>query len=259
MSTALTLYIDRNSRLHVLNPLTKVALTATLLTAGFALPEGWISYSIVLLIVVPLSALGRVWRQLVKATWKIVLPFAVSVFLIQGLFWGSGTPLFSIGSLSFKLEGISFAFLSVGRILLVVSVFMLFALTTRPDTLMLALTHIGLPGSFTYIVVTAIQIAPRFQARAATIVEAQRSRGLETEGNIFRRARALLPLVMPLVLSSLVDVEERAIAIEARAFNSSQPKTSLIKIPDSRGESITRWMFLLLMALAIGYRVIAKN
>lgn len=255
MTISVSLYVAGDTGLHRLHPLTKLTLTLTLLLGGFAIPSMWAGYAIFLWIILPISIWGGIWNQLIRAVWKIVLPFAVSVILIQGLFWGEGTVLFSVGPFTFEKEGITFALASVGRIMLVISSFLLLALATRPDALMNALTNIGLPGSITYIVVTTIQIVPRFQSRAATIIDAQHSRGLNTEGNLIQRGKALVPLILPLVLSSIVDVEERAIAIEARAFNSPGPKTSLVIIEDSRIQKYLRWIMILIMILLIGYRV----
>ena len=255
MTTSVSLYIAGDSGLHRLNPLTKLILTLTLIAAGFAIPFAWASYAIFLVVILPLSYWGGIWKQMIRAVWKIVLPFAISVILIQGLLWGKGTTLFTLGPFSVEKEGIVFALTSVGRITLVISSFLLLAMATRPDSLMSALFGIGLPGAITYIVVTTIQIIPRFQVKAAVIIDAQRSRGLKTEGNFLQRARSLLPLIMPLVLSSLVDVEERAIAIEARAFNAPGPKTSLMTINDSRVQRISRWIMLILSLLLIGYRL----
>jgi energy-coupling factor transport system permease protein len=184
--------------------------------------------------------MAGVLKQLLAISWKIVLPFAISVFLIQGFLWPQGTPVFSIGPISLKAEGLAFAVVSTGRIFLIISSFLWFSLTTRPDHLMNSLSGIGFPANLAYVIVTTIQIAPRFQQRAATILDAQRARGLETEGGIATRARAIVPLVIPLVLSSLIDVEERALAIEARAFNRAGTKTSLVDIPEARWESAAR-------------------
>jgi energy-coupling factor transport system permease protein len=133
--------------------------------------------------------------------------------------------------------------------------FILFAMTTRPDTLMISLKQVGVPSSFAYIIVTTLQIIPRFQSKAFTILDAQRSRGLETEGNMFTRARAVVPIILPLVLGSLLEVEERAIAIEARGFNSKKEETSLIEIPDTNRQIILRRVFLAIMILTILARV----
>jgi energy-coupling factor transport system permease protein len=194
-------------------------------------------------------------RLLVGAAWRTVLPFAISLFLIQGFFWTGGTPIFAIGPLSLKQEGLVFAIQSTGRILLIVSSFLLLSLSTRPDALMIALSQRGVPRSIAYIMLSAIQIVPRFQAKAATIIDAQRSRGLETEGNLRRRIQGLLPLVQPLILGSIVDIEERAIALEARAFSRRGPKTNLLVLTDSPAQAAARWLLLIVAVAMLAARL----
>ena len=252
MSDAFSIYEPRESGLHRQHPLTKIVLTLCLLTLGLTLPGIWTSYLLFGGAVIPLAIWGQVWPKLLKAAWNVVLPFAVSVLLIQGFLWGEGTTLFTLGPLAMKLEGLLFAVASIGRILLVVSSFTLLSLTTRPDTLMFALTQIGFPASLAYIVAATIQIVPRFRAKASTIIEAQRARGLETEGYMLRRAQALVPLIMPLVLGSLVDIEERAIAIEARAFKAKRKKTSLVELSDSPIQQALRLGLIVVTVLAAG-------
>ncbi len=154
-----------------------------------------------------------------------------------------------IGPLSLKAEGLLFAAQSTGRILAVIGSFLLLSLTTRPDALMIALDQRGAPKSLTYIVLATIQIAPRFQAKANLILDAQRARGLETEGGFGRRVRALLPLVVPLVLGSIIDIEERAMALDARAFSRKGEKTSLLVLTDSGRQRVAR---ILLVLCAVG-------
>lgn len=259
MAQLTSLFVAQDSSIHRLNPLTKLTITGFLLVCGLFLPGYWTNYFLLLLFIVPLAAMAGVLRQLLATSIKVVVPFAISVFLIQGFFWPQGTPVLYIGPISLKAEGLAFAVVSTGRIFLIVSSFLWFSLTTRPDHLMNSLSAIGFPGNLAYVIVTTIQIAPRFQARAATILDAQRARGLETEGGFLIRARALVPLVIPLVLSSLVDVEERALAIEARAFNRPGPKSSLVDIPEATWESIARWIMVMGMvavaAASIWWRV----
>lgn len=245
MEQAFSIYAARESRIHRLHPLTKLSLAFFLLVAGLVLPGGWTTYALFGLVVLPLAFWSQVLSELARSAWRVVLPFAISILLVQGLFWPGGTPVFGLGPLTFKAEGLDFAFSSTGRILLVVCSFLWFALTTRPDSLMIALTQRGLPPSLAYIIVATVQIVPRFQARAATILDAQQARGLETQGGLLQRARAVLPLVVPLILSSLVDVEERALAIEARAFNHTGRKTSLTEIGEVGWEPWLRSMVLL--------------
>lgn len=255
MAERLSLYVGRASPLHQLNPVTTLTLAGFLLAGGLLLPGQWTTYALFALVVLPLAALGRVLRELLRGVLPVALPFAISIFLIQGFLWPHGTSILAIGPISLKREGLAFAVTAVGRILMVVSSFVLFALITRPDILMIGLAQRGLPTSLVYLLVSTIQIVPRFRARAAAILDAQRARGLETGGGLRQRAQAVLPLVVPLVLSSLVDVEERALAIEARAFSYPGPKTSLIEIGEARWESAARWLLLLGALVCLGMRL----
>lgn len=252
---AFSMYVARESGLHKLHPLTKASLTLLLLVAGLTLPGNWTGYFLVLFIILPLALWGKIFSNFLKTVGIISLPFIVSVVIIQSLFWGKGTPIFEIWVISPKWEGIMFALMSVGRILLVMAGFILFAMTTRPDMLMISLKQMGAPSSLAYIIVTTLQIIPSFQRKAFTILDAQRARGLETEGNIFVRSRAFVPIVLPLILGSLVEVEERAIAIEARGFNSNRKETSLIEIPDTKPQIVLRRIFVITMLLSVIARI----
>ncbi len=247
MSIPFSLYAPRASGLHDLHPLTKLTLAGFFLFFAILASEPWVFYVAFAALLLPLAMWGRVVRPFLRTTWRVVAPFALSLILIQGFFWRGGAVLFAFGPLSMKVNGLIFAVAGIGRILIVVSSFLLLSLTTRPDALMLALVQRGLPGNIAYIVLTTLQIVPRFQAKANTILDAQRSRGLETQGSLIRRLRAIFPLVVPLVLGSLVDIEERAIALEARAFSRSGPRTSLFDLPDSRVQVAFRWALVLVM------------
>jgi len=242
------LYKLRRSLPHQLFPLTRLALVVLLLVGGLAFPGSWTPYGIFLLVLLPLGLWARVLVDLLRTTGQAALPFVISVFLVQGFFWPGGTPVLQVGPLALKAEGLAFALASSGRILLVIGSFLWFVFTTRPDTLMMALVQRGFPASLAYIVVSTIQIVPVFQGRAAAILDAQQARGLETGGGLVQRLRAVTPLVIPLVLSSLIDVEERALAIEARAFNHPGPKTSLVELHEAGWEPALRWVTLLAAA-----------
>ena len=117
------------------------------------------------------------------------------------------------------------------------------------------LTRRGLPGQFAYVIISTLQILPQMQSKAQTIISAQRSRGLDTESSFLKRAGSLIPLIGPLVFGSLVEVEERAIAIEARGFTSKQVKTSLHEIHDTNLDKGFRWILVILVLASIALRI----
>jgi len=234
MQERLSLYIQRDSWLHALNPLTKLSLTFAFILVGFLSPWYWTALVLVFAGILPLSFFGRVQREYFWTALRLLVPVAGFIFIMQALFLPVGTQeLFRWLIFHPTRESLAQGFLTATRIFVMVSSFILFLLTTHPSEMMSDLTRRGLPGQFAYVIVSTLQIIPQMQAKAQTIIAAQRSRGLDTEGSYFKRIGALVPLVGPLVFGSLVEVEERAIAIEARGFTSTRQKTFLREIKDS--------------------------
>ena len=249
------LYIERDSRLDRLHPLTKAAVSLSLLVTAATTRELSTLLFVFLLLEVPIAILGKIIRPFVRQCVAVVTPFVISLAVIQGFFTPGETVLFSLWRFSFTLEGLLSGLMVAARILVAIGGAFLLTLSTRPDKLMLALTQRGLPGSLAYVVLTGIQIFPRFQDRAHKILEAQQSRGLETRVNVFKRVPLLLPLFGPLILSSILDVEERAMALEARAFSRRGPKTSLIVLEDTVSQRLLRAILLLVSASLLVIRL----
>jgi energy-coupling factor transport system permease protein len=150
---------------------------------------------------------------------------------------------------------LQFAYLISARLLVLSTTVLLVLRTTHPADLVFALTNRGLPRSIGYILLVSLQIVPDMIARATAILEAQRSRGLETQRGL-SKTRAIVPLLGPLVVGALVDVEERAMALESRAYTAPGPKTSLRELVDTTGQRIARWLILLGIAALIASRIV---
>ncbi len=256
MHERLSFYVKRESPIHRLNPLTKLTLVLALILVAFVTPYTWISVALFLFGITPLGFAAGVLRSYLNAAVRIILPAAGFLFLMQAFFQPlEGDELFRIWFLHPTRESVLFAFVNASRIVVMVSAFTLFLLTTHPSELMSDLTRRGLPGQFAYVIISTLQILPQMQAKAQTILAAQRSRGLDTESTFIRRAGSLFPLVGPLVFGSLVEVEERAIAIEARGFTSTRSKTTLHEIPDTAADKFIRWGLIALVVLVVILRI----
>jgi len=253
MHERLSFHIKRDSFIHRLNPLTKLVLTLALIIIAFTFPWYWTPHLLLIAAIIPLSLLGKVFREFSLTALRLILPAATFLFLMQAFFQPIGTDVvFKFYFLDVTTESMMFAFRNAMRIFVMVSAFTLFLLTTHPSELMSDLTRRGLPGQFAYVIISTLQIIPQMQAKAQTIISAQRSRGLDTESTFFKRAGSLVPLVGPLVFGSLVEVEERAIAIEARGFTSKHAKTSLHEIADPAFDKGLRWVLFSLIIVSIG-------
>jgi energy-coupling factor transport system permease protein len=252
MQERLSFYTHKDSFLHRLNPLTKLTIVLALILIAFLSQWYWAPHLLTLIAVIPLSFAGRVSREFFWTASRLILPTATFLFVMQSLFHPIGEEnLFEFYFLSATQESVLYAFRNAVRIIVMVSAFTLFLLTTHPSELMTDLTRRGLPGQFAYVIISTLQILPQMIAKSQTIISAQRSRGLDTESTFLKRAGAIVPLIGPLVFGSLVEVEERAIAIEARGFTSKQIKTSLHEIPDTPFDKSLRLGLALLVVATI--------
>ena len=243
MHERLSYYVKRDSFLHHLNPLTKIILALSIILISIFSPWYWTSHILLLLVIVPLGFVGKVAREYFTSAIRLIIPAAGFIFLMQAFFQPIGhVIIFKFLFLDITQESLSFAFRIATRITVMISAFTLFLLTTHPSELMSDLTRRGLPPQFAYVIISTLQILPQMQAKAQTII---------TESTFLKRAGSVVPLVSPLVFGSLVEVEERAIAIEARGFTSKKAKTSLHEIPDSRLDQVIRWGLVILVVISI--------
>jgi energy-coupling factor transport system permease protein len=237
-----------------LHPLTKLSAALLVIVAAYLLP-GLLTPLALFALVAFIAVAAGVGAPFLWTTLKALLPVIISLFIIQGvLFPPAGATPLPLGPVTLTQEGLAFAFLTSTRLLTLSATVLLLLRTTPTGDLVQALVERGLPRSIGYVLLSALQIAPDMSARATAILEAQRSRGLETEGTI-RRLRALPALVGPLIVGALVDTEERAMALESRAFMAVGPKTTLRDLPDRPAEHWARTATLLAIAALIGWAI----
>jgi energy-coupling factor transport system permease protein len=241
---------------HRLNPLTKATLATTSAVAAVMLGGIWGPLAIVALAVVAPAVAARVTRRLARLTLLLALPIAVSAMLVNVFFFPGGTHVVvRIGPVAATTEGLLFGVEILIRIVAIAGAVTLFYLTTRPQDLVVDLERRGISARIAFVANASVQTVPAMVERAAQITAAQRARGLDTEGSLLRRMRGIVPLVGPVILGSIAEVEERTMALEARGFTRPGRRTILWAPPDSRQEALGRWCLLLLLVLAIAARI----
>lgn len=252
---SISLYEDKNSVINMLAPMTKVIYIITALIVPFILSSRTISLAFIGISILILI-IGKVLKKIVPIVGFSAI-IVLSVIIIQGLFRaGNVTPLFSIGPAVFYKEGLLFA-LDIGiNILNILLSFSVLVLTTKPSDLVEDFVRIGLSPRLGYVLISVFQIIPQMTETMATITDAQRSRGMETEGNLITRIRAFFPLISPVVMSSLVNTRERAIALEVRGFNSKEKKTFLNEEHKIRMDIVIRIILVFAIVISIIGRVI---
>jgi energy-coupling factor transport system permease protein len=201
------------------------------------------------------AVVAGVVRPLIRAVLLLALPIAISVVVINVLFFPGGEQvLFRIGPITATAEGLAFALEIVARIVAISGAITLFYLTTTPGDLTIDLERRGVPPRLAFVASASVQTVPAMVDRAVAITAAQRARGLDTEGSIAARLRGVVPIVGPVILGAIGEVEERTMALEARGFSRPGRRTLLWQPADSAAQRAARW----LMVLAIPAFVAAR-
>lgn len=252
---AITLYEDKNSLLNKIDPFSK--LLYVLVTIIIPIIIGIKDIKIVFIIT---SLMLLITNKVIK---KIIplLSFAVIIILtaviIQGMFRaGNITVAFRLGPMVFYKEGLIFAYQIALNVLNLLLAFAVFIFTTKPTDLVNSLVKAGLSPRFGYILSSVFQIIPQMSETMSKISDAQRSRGMETEGNLRTRVKAFFSLISPVVMSSLITTRERAIALEVRGFTSTEPKVFLYEPMKTKRDILIKIVLLLLILSAVVGRVI---
>ncbi len=247
MSVALDFYVHRDSWLHRLDP--RVKLWGTLLgfVAAFMLPSLWAQSAFLLglhlLLLcnhVPWAMQRRLWRQMAL--------LAVLILTLQPFFAPSGAVLVAIGPLRLTVGGITEAAQLATRALVIAFIVGALLFTTDQRALVQAFVRLGLPYTWGLTFSLTLRFLPAIQQLFATVREAQAARGWVAEGNLFRRFRDYLPVLVAAIIGTLRMSDRLTLALAARGMAGSMPRTVW---RDLRMRN-TDWMTLIGITLAFG-------
>lgn len=251
---SITLYEKKDTPIHRLDPLTKLLYSAVIITSPLIL--GW---KPALAVTIALSATLLLRAKMLRKTLPMlgfVFFVLATVVIIQSMFRaGNVTPLLRVGPAVFYREGFVYAMGIVLNVINVVTGFALLILTTKPSDLVEALVRVGFSPRLGYVVASVFQIIPQMGESMATIADAQRSRGMETQGRLVTRVKAFFPLIGPVIMNSLIATKERAVALEVRGFSSRAKRTFLAPPRDSPVDHRIKAVLIAALALAVVGRV----
>ena len=242
MSATSGYFIAGTSWLHRRHPLTKALGLAFVLLAAFLLPP--LALPILAFALLALAAAVGLLRPLVRAM-RIPALLLTSILVVNALFFPGATDrLIELGPFAVSREGLTFGLISAGRLVVAFLASVLFLFTTLADDLLESMVARGASHRIAFVILSAVQMVPRMQTRAASILEAQQARGLRIEGSLLRRMRALVPLIGPVLLGSLIDVRERTFALEARGFGARPGRTAYRTVTDPPADRVMRLVLL---------------
>lgn len=240
-----TLFIDRNSWIQRLHPFTKLSYILLMGVAAYTGHSGWKDTGLLLLVNIVIVASGGILQEICQTLGKIMLPLLLFMIPIHSLLYPeNNTALVNACGITLYKEGLMFALTTLSKLTVVLMASLLFVFSTHPADLITAISHAGKSPSLAYLLGSPLLLLASMRERIETIQAAQRARGLHTDGNLFQRFCSLAPLVRPLVIGAIVEVEQRSIALEVRGFKSPSAKTSLRELADSSLQRLARWLML---------------
>lgn len=217
-----------------LYPVTKLTFVLCMLLASICSPH-WCFGFIVFVVCGILTAYAGKLKDYLKGM-RIILILFVGLLTIVRAFFYTGENLhyfLQLGRFHMSWEGV-FAGLGMGSIVLAItSPLLMTTKTTTVEDIVIALEHMGLSPTASFLVLSTFQMVPELSARSSVIQDSQKSRSIEVEGNLLVRAKAFFPMITPLVLSSFAATEEKSVALESRGFNYKCSKTRIRVITDT--------------------------
>lgn len=208
------------------NPLTYLVIVITLGNITLASDNLLLKICIVCLHCFIFFLINRS-KELLKIIIRLILPFSIMLLFIQGGFnSNNSTVLFHFAGINFGLEGIRYA---VNLILVMMSFilgFKWFLYITNPLEIASSLKKVGVSKKISYIVLASLNIIPEFERNLEKITDAQQCRGINLNGNVLQRFRALVYIISPLIMSTFISSIERGVTLEARGFNYNGEKST---------------------------------
>ena len=238
-----------------LYPLTKLYLALALIISAFIIPSHIYDYSMIIICGIIVSFENKL-KIYSKRIFLSLFWLFTAIFIIQSLFIPAGEVWLKFGFISVYKEGVMKAIGLTSKLTAIVSALTMLTLITPVKDFTLALEKKGLNPKAAFILMLTLQTIPEMKKQADVIMDSQKARGIETEGNVFVRAKALIPIFIPLVLSSIANTEERAITLEARGFSVGEKRAILYDIKETKNDKIMKVILAIFIVLSIVWRVL---
>ena len=229
-------YFPGNSVIHRLDPRTKLILLVVYIVALF-MAVNWVSYALMaafLVVVIKISTIPP--KSIIRGMKPLVMILVFTGVLNLFFTGGEGEPLFDFWIITVYAEGLERAIFMVIRILLLISGTFLLTYTTSPisltdglESLMNPLKVIKVPvHELSMMMCIALRFIPTLIEETDKIMSAQKARGADFEsGSLMDKAKALVPILVPLFISAFRRADELATAMECRCYQGGEGRTKM--------------------------------
>ena len=256
-------YYPGDSAVHRLDARTKIIATLLYIIELFVVNNFWgfliAAAALFAVIAVSRVPLKFIFRGLTAVFLIIAFTFILNLFMVDG------RVLWQWKFLTITYEGVSRAFFMAVRLILLIIGSSIMTLTTKPveltdglEKLLKPFSKIGLPSHEIALMMTiALRFIPTLMEETDKIIKAQQARGADFEsGNLLQRAKSLIPILVPLFVSSFRIAQDLALAMEARCYRGGGGRTRMNEIRFRRGDAFAAVLMVLFLAVIILSRFI---
>lgn len=257
-------FIERNSFIHKLDPRTKLVFLIMIIIFVFV-SKGWLSLGIVALFIILTLIFSKIPLKMYLKNLKAILPIIIFTVIINLFYSPSGKVLVSIWKFSITSGSVNRALYMALRIVLLIVISAVLTYTTTPndltdaiESLLAPLKFIGLKNAvhiLAMMMTIALRFIPTLIDETQKIMNAQKARGADFEsGKLTDRIKALIPILIPLLISSVRRAYELAEAMECRCYNGGEGRVRMKQLKFKRCDLVA-----CISVLAICTAVVAVN
>ncbi len=251
-------YYNADSVIHKLDPRTKIVGTFVFIISLFIF-RSFLATAVAAIFLISMIKLSKVpFSYMVRGMKSIV--FILLITVIFNMFLTPGIPVFKIWNFSITDEGLKIAIFTAIRLVFLIIGSSLMTLTTTPNNLTDGLESLMSPLKIFRVPVhevammmsIALRFIPILMEETDKIMKAQEARGADFEsGNILERAKALIPILVPLFVSAFRRANDLAMAMEARCYRGGEGRTKMKPLSYNRRDHVAYGVFALYIVLII--------
>ena len=246
--------INKSNKICGLHPKTKLVILISYSICSFILMTLNMTRLDIPLLVIPwffilpiLALSSGILNQFIRG-FKVIFTVSLIVFLVQ-LLW-------RFYFLSIYQSGLKSAINLTFMITNIAGIFLWYFQTTTNQEISRALEESGMNYKAAFVFTSSLKMIDVLGKNSKTIMNAQQARGVETEGNLFVRAKAFFPSMVPLILGAVINADEKALTLEARGFNYQCNKTRLFNLKKSGWEKQATLISVGITIVVLGWRII---
>ena len=256
-------YYPADSPIHKIDARVKIVITLLYILSLFII-ESFIGYAFVIASLAVIIKMSKVpFKFMVKGLKSLI--FIIVFTAIINLFVTKGeTPLFTVWRFTVTLEGVYFAIKMCLRIVLLIIGSSILTLTTTPikltdgiESMLKPLSKIGVPAHDIAMMMTiALRFIPTLLDETDKIIKAQQARGADFDtGNLVNKAKALVPILVPLFISAFRRADELAMAMEARCYAGGGQRTRMNVMKITSIDYVASIVFVIYFAVLVAIRI----